>query len=49
MKLTHLSKVSFLWDIGKQWSPRPDVTDQGLHCLLTERKWTGPIDKWELL
>ena len=38
--LTHISLVSFLWDIGKQCRPRSDATsvasDQGLPCLLTE-------------
>ena len=31
--LTHISLVSFLWDIGKQQNA---ASDQVLHCLLTE-------------
>ena len=37
--LTHISLVSFLWDIGKQCGPRPDAafaaSDKSLHCFLT--------------
>ena len=28
--LTHLSLVSFLWDIGKQHSPRCDAAERGV-------------------
>ena len=28
LKLTHLSLASFLWDIGKQYSPRCDATER---------------------
>ena len=28
--LTHLSMASFLWDIGKQYSPRCDTTERGV-------------------
>ena len=39
--LTHLSLASFLWDIGKQHSPRcdaPDVTPQNA-ILFTQRNF----------
>ena len=28
--LTHISKVSFLWDIGKHCRPRSDATERGV-------------------
>ena len=49
-KFHNESLVFFLWDISKQWRPRPDAecgSDQGLHCLLTEcsiKIWI----KWKL-
>ena len=30
VKLTHLSLASFLWDIGKQNSPRCDAAERGV-------------------
>ena len=30
MSLTHLSLASFLWDIGKQNSPRCDAAERGV-------------------
>ena len=33
-KLTHISLATFLWDIGKQRSPKWDATDCSLYCLL---------------
>ena len=28
--LTHISLVSFLWDIGKQYSPKCDTAERGI-------------------
>ena len=46
--LTHLSLASFLWDIGKQNSPRCDAAERGVPSgaiLFASRNFIEKLDK----
>ena len=43
--LTHLSRASFLWDIGKQHSPRCDAAERGVPSGAILFAWRNFIEK----
>ena len=45
IKLTHLSLASFLWDIGKQNSPRCDAAERGIPSGAILFAWRNFIEK----
>ena len=44
--LTHLSLASFLWDIGKQYSPRCDAAERGVPSGAILFAYRNFIEKW---
>ena len=49
--LTHISLASFLWDIGKQHSPRCDATEHGIPSgaiLFAQRKFIEKVNKMKI-
>ena len=47
MNLTHISLASFLWDIGKQYSPRCDAAERGVPSGAILFAWRNFIEKWD--
>ena len=46
LALTHISLASFLWDIGKQYSPRCDAAERGVPSGAILFAKRNIIEKW---